>query len=74
MPILLGRPRQHNVDATRRGRENIYMFTWKGKRDVMRPIPSTTKSTKKRVPSPVSQSNLSDGNSRESSFEEEGLM
>jgi len=29
--ILLEKPGQHNVDATYRGKENIYMFNWKGK-------------------------------------------
>ena len=38
----------------------------------MRPIPQTTRSTKKRVPSLVSQRNQSDRNSIESSFEEGG--
>ena len=44
--ILLGRPWQHDVDATHQERENMYMFTWKGKRVAMRPISPTTRSTK----------------------------
>jgi len=70
--ILLRRLWQHDVDATHQGRDNIYVFTWKGKRVVMRPIPPTTRSTKKRVPSPGIMRNQSDRNSRASSFEEEG--
>jgi len=50
--ILLRRPWKHD-DGTYRGNENIYAFTWKGKRVVMRPIPPTTRFTKKNVPSPV---------------------
>jgi len=48
------------------------MFTWKDKRVAMRPIPATTRSTKKKVPSPVSQCNQSDRNSRAISFEKGG--
>ena len=29
--ILLGRPWQHDVDVTHKERENIYVFTWKGR-------------------------------------------
>jgi len=72
--ILLGRPWQYDVEAIHRERENIYMLTWKDKRVTMRPILPTTKSTKKRVPSPISKTNQSDRNSRASSFEERGLM
>jgi len=43
--ILLGRPWQHDVDATHRGKRNIYMFTWEGKRIAIKPIPPP-KSTK----------------------------
>ena len=48
--ILLERPQQHDVDATHRGHEanSIYMFNWKGKRVVMRPIPPTLKYKKKK--------------------------
>jgi len=51
--ILLGRPWQYDVDAIHRRRENIYVFTLKGKRVAMRLIPLTIRSTKKRVPSLV---------------------
>ena len=44
--ILLERSWQHDVDATHRGRENIYVFTWKGRRVAMRLIPPTIRSTK----------------------------
>jgi len=44
--ILLGRPWQHDVDATHRGKENIYMFPWKGKEAAMRPIPPAPKTKK----------------------------
>ena len=43
---LLGRPWQHDVDATHRGQRNIYMFTWEGKRIAMKPIPPAPKPTK----------------------------
>ena len=36
--VLLGRPWQHDVDATHRGKENVYVFPWKGKRVAMRSI------------------------------------
>jgi len=68
----LGKLWQHDVDATHRRRENIYIFTWKGKRVAMRSISPTARSTKKRVPSPVYLRNQSDRNLRASSFEEEG--
>ena len=48
------------------------MFTWKGKRVAMRPISPITRSTKKRVPSPVFWRNQSDRNLRASSFEKGG--
>jgi len=44
--ILLGRPWQHDVDATHSGKRNIYTFTWKGKRVAMRPISPIPKFTK----------------------------
>ena len=47
--VLLGRPWQHDVDATHKGKENIYIFTWKGKRIVMKPITPTPKSAKQRM-------------------------
>jgi len=53
--------------------ERTYMCTWKGKRVAMRPIPPTTRSIKKRVPSPIYLRNQSDRNSRVSSFEERGI-
>jgi len=46
--ILLGRPRQHDIDATHRGKRNIYTLTWEGKRISMKPIPPTPKPVKKR--------------------------
>ena len=52
--------------------ERTYVFTWKGKRVVMRAIPLTTRSTKKRATSLVSRHNQSDRNSRASSFEKGG--
>ena len=39
--MLLGRPWQHDVDATHRDKKNIYMFTWEGKRIAMKPNPTT---------------------------------
>jgi len=52
--ILLERPWQHDIDATRKGEENIYTFTWKGKRVIMRPISLTSKSTKEKASELVS--------------------
>jgi len=49
MSFLLGRSWQHAIDVTYKGKENIYMFTWKGKRIAMRqisPIPKESKVTK----------------------------
>ena len=46
--ILLGRPWQDDVDATHRGKMNIYMFNWKGKKVVIRLIQLAPKSTKKK--------------------------
>ena len=45
---LLGRLWQHDIDVTHKGKENIYIFTWKGKKIDIRPITPTPKSTKKR--------------------------
>ena len=36
--ILFGHPWQHDVDAANRGKRNIYMFTWEGKKIAMKPI------------------------------------
>ena len=44
--ILLGRPWQHAVDATHRGKKNVYMFLWKGKRVAMTPLPYISKPAK----------------------------
>ena len=55
--ILLGRPWQHDVNATHKGKENMYMFTWRGKRVVMRPISPTSKSTKEKASKLVSMNN-----------------
>ena len=52
--ILLRRSWQHNIDATHRGKENIYMFIWKGKRVAMRLILPTPKSTKEKEPKFIS--------------------
>ena len=48
--ILLGRPWQHDIDATHRGKEDIYVFPWKGKRVSMRPISPAPKATKEEEP------------------------
>ena len=48
--VLLGRPWQHNVDATHRGKRNICMFTWEGKRIAMKPIPPVPKPPKAEKP------------------------
>ena len=47
--ILLGRPWQHDIDATHRSKRNIYMFTWEGKRITMKPIPPPPKPTKEKM-------------------------
>ena len=52
--ILLGRPCQHDVDTTHKGKENIYMFTWKGKRVAISPISPIKKSTKENEPKFIS--------------------
>ena len=44
--ILLGRPLQHDIDVTHRGKRNICMFTWEGKRIAMNPIPPPLKPIK----------------------------
>jgi len=67
--IFLGRSWQHDVDATHKGRDNIYVFTWKGKRVATRPIPPPPESTKK-VSSLISLCQRLDRNSRASSLEE----
>jgi len=41
-------------DTTHKGKDNIYVFTWKGKRVAMREIPLPPKSTKKKVSSLIS--------------------
>ena len=46
--ILLGRLWSHDVDTTHEGKENIYIFTWKGKRVTMRPIPPTPTFTQQK--------------------------
>ena len=48
--ILLRRPWQQDIDATFRGKMNIYMFTWEGKRIAMKPIPPVPKSAKEEKP------------------------
>ena len=55
--ILLGRPWQHDIDATHKSKENMYMFTWKGKKVSMRTIPPTSKSTKEKAFKLVSMCN-----------------
>ena len=44
--ILLGKPWQHDFNATHKEKENIYMFTWKRKGVAMRPIPPAPRFTK----------------------------
>ena len=46
--ILLERSWPHDIGATDRGKENIYMFPWKGKRVVVRPISLAPNLTYKR--------------------------
>ena len=41
--ILLGRPWQYDIDATYRGKRNIYMVHLEGKRIAMKPIPPPLK-------------------------------
>ena len=43
---LLGWPWQHDGDVTHRGKSNIYVFTWKDKRIIMKPIPPNPRPTK----------------------------
>jgi len=52
--ILMGRLRQHDVNAIYRGRESIYMFIWKGKIVAMRSIPFTSEFTKENKPKFIS--------------------
>jgi len=72
--ILLRRLWQHDVGATYKGRDNIYVFTWKGKRVAMKPIPLPPESTKKKLSYLIFLCHQLDRNSRASSFEEEGLI
>ena len=44
--FLLGRPWQYDVDATHRGKENIYVFSWKGKMIALHSISSQAKNSK----------------------------
>ena len=46
--ILLEKSWQHDVAVTHKGKENVYMFNWKGKRVALRSIPPTSKSTKEK--------------------------
>ena len=48
--VLLGRPWQHDVDATHRDKESIYVFPWKDTRVVMRPILPAPKPTQEEKP------------------------
>jgi len=52
--ILLIRPWQHDVDTTHQGKRNIYIFTWKGNRIAMKPIPPLQKQTKGEEPKFIS--------------------
>jgi len=58
--ILLGRPWQHDFNATHRGNDNIYMFTWEGKRIVTKPILPPLKPTKEEKPEFISICNQSE--------------
>ena len=55
--MILGRPWQHDVDATHRSKEKIYVFPWKGKIVSMRPIPPAPRPTKEEEPKFISISN-----------------
>ena len=44
--ILLGRPWQHKVHAKHKDEQNIYMFLWKDKKIVMRPLVDQTETFK----------------------------
>ena len=72
MPYSFEKAVKHDVNATHKGRDNIYVFTWKGKRVAMRPTPPPPESTKKKVSSLISLCHKLDRNSRASSFEEGG--
>lgn len=37
--VLLGRPWQYNVEALHKGKQNFYIFVWKGKKIAL--IPNT---------------------------------
>jgi hypothetical protein len=41
--VLLGRPWPYNVDATYKGRDNVYLFWWHGKKIIL--VPTGTSST-----------------------------
>ena len=70
--FFMERTWKHDVDATQEGRDNIYVFTWKGKRVAIRLIPPLPESMKKMVSSLISLCHQLDRNSRVSSFEEGG--
>jgi len=52
--ILLGRTWQHDIDATRRDKRNIYTFNWKGKRIAMGTISPIPKFIKEKEPKFIS--------------------
>jgi len=52
--ILLRKPWQYGVNATHRRNEDIYVFSWKGKKVSMRPIPPAPKLTKEEEPKFIS--------------------
>jgi len=50
MSHSFGEIRHHDISATHRSKENIYMFNWKSKRVAMRPIPPAPKAIKEEEP------------------------
>ncbi|GKC06910.1 transposon ty3-I gag-pol polyprotein, partial [Tanacetum coccineum] len=44
--VLLGRPWQHDVDATHQGKSNMYLFKWSGKTIAMLPLGVVSPKTK----------------------------
>ncbi|GJS10741.1 hypothetical protein Tco_0367537 [Tanacetum coccineum] len=44
--VLLGRPRQHDMDATHKGKSNTYLFKWSGKTNATLPLSVVSPKTK----------------------------
>jgi hypothetical protein len=57
--VLLGRPWQYDVNATYKGRDNVYLFWWHGKKIIL--VPTGTNNALQRSTTAVGQSFLTLG-------------